>query len=264
MLGNMERDRDAKNMYLGQRKIRSAGRTSGSVEVTLPVRLQSLQGVGSRLLLRDGVRPEIVLMPDLGAAQELFQELWLRLRAGLGEIADIGDFSLADFQVALFPPGHSHDRRPPLSYRDALVVLRDRRASEGGSEALGRLVSFLAVVAAERLGLQGGLALAFGDAVGYLATGVQVGLGTDFQRGMAHAAFFAGAQEEEGTDLLAAESPLGVREGLRRVFRQFLAWQEDPGSYASAWENWWRALAVEMGMGAALAETPAAREETRP
>ena len=53
-------------MYLGTRRVRSAGRTSGSVEVTLPVQLSVLQGVACRLVVRDGARPELVLEPELG------------------------------------------------------------------------------------------------------------------------------------------------------------------------------------------------------
>ncbi len=34
-------------MYLGNRRIRSAGRTSGSIEITLPTLLQVLEGVAA-------------------------------------------------------------------------------------------------------------------------------------------------------------------------------------------------------------------------
>jgi len=63
-------------MYLGIRKIRSAGRNSGSIEITLPALMQVLEGISCRLAMRDGLRPEIVLQPDLSLAQDLLQELW--------------------------------------------------------------------------------------------------------------------------------------------------------------------------------------------
>jgi hypothetical protein len=236
-------------VYLATRRIRSAGRTSGSIEVTLPAQLQVLEGVDCCLIVRDGPRPEIVLQPDLSAAQALFQELWQKLGLGLGEIDEIGDFSPADFTLALFPPHHWQEC-PPLAYADALIVLRQRAGRESREpEALTRLLAFLAVAAGYRLGLEGALALALGDAVGYLITGIPVGLSTDFERGMAHQILWGKGR---------AEQPLGspfddqvwrqARPGLRRVYDQFRTWQEDPENHSAAREKWYRALTVEMGM----------------
>ena len=70
-----------------------------------------------RLLLRDGPLPEIVLQPDVSPTQDLFRDLWEKLRVGLSEIADIGEFSPGDFSLALFPPPHWQER-PPLAYAD--------------------------------------------------------------------------------------------------------------------------------------------------
>ena len=285
-------------MDLGMRKIRSAGRTSGSIEITLPALLQFLEGVECRLVVRDGPRPEIVLQTDLSPAQDLLQELWQKLRQGLGEIEDLGDFSPSDFSLALFPPRHWQER-PPLAYADALAVLQYRKGSgtayrkgsgtlhrngsgtahrkgsgtlqrAGGNgrtpEALVRLLAFLAVAAAYRLGLEAALALAFGDAVAYLITGTPAGLGTDFERGMAHRAFWGNAPppqtlasaawsdpDLEGTQ----DRPLSslftdrvwerARPGLQRVYEQFRAWQKNPEAYAVARKMWYRALMMEMG-----------------
>ena len=269
-------------MDLGMRKIRSAGRTSGSIEITLPALLQFLEGVECRLVVRDGPRPEIVLQTDLSAAQDLLQELWQKLRQGLGEIEDLGDYSPSDFSLALFPPRHWQER-PPLAYADALAVLQHRKGSgtphrtgsgtpqrAGGNgrtpEALVRLLAFLAVAAAYRLGLEAALALAFGDAVAYLITGTPAGLGTDFERGMAHRAFWGNAPlpqtlasaawsdpDLEGTQdrplrsLLTDQVWERARPGLQRVYEQFRAWQQNPEAYALARKMWYRALMIEMG-----------------
>ncbi len=234
-------------MYLGIRKVRSAGRTSGSIEVTLPTQLQSLEGVECRLMVRDGTRPEIVLQPDLSSAQALFHTLWQRLRLGLGEVGEIGDFSLSDFTLTLFPPPH-WEERPPLAYGEALDVLRQWTGpGNHASESLARLVACLAVAAGYRLGLKDPLALAFGDAVAYLIAGASAGLGTDFERGMAHRLLWG-----EGR----AQQPLGsafdgqvwqqAQLGLRQVYDQFRTWQENPDAYTSAREKWYRGLEVEM------------------
>ena len=237
-------------MDLGDRRVRSAGRTSGSIEITLPPELQVLEGVKCRLIVRDGARPEIVLQPDLSAAQTLFHTLWQKICLGLGEIGDPGDFSSADFTLALFPPRH-WQQWPPLAYADALAVLRQRAGSEGAERdpaPLTRLLAFLAVTAGYRLGLEGALALAFGDAVAYLITGISAGLGTDFERGMAHRTYWgAGAARRLLGSPFDDQVWQEARSGLRRVYDQFRTWHEDPEAYASAREKWYRALTVEMG-----------------
>ena len=242
-------------MYLAIRRIRSAGRTSGSIEITLPAELQLLEGIECCLMVRDGPRPEIVLQPDLSAAQALFQALWQKLRLGLGEIGEIGEFSTADFRLALFPPRHWQDH-PPLAYIDALAVLRQRsRREDRYPEALARLLTHLAVAASYRLDLRAWLALAYGDAVGYLITGISAGLGSEFERGMAYRAFWGEgrAQEPLGSPF-ESQSWQRARPGFRRVYDEFWAWQENPEIYASTREKWYRALTAELMVRMPLAE----------
>ena len=245
-------------MYLGSRKIRTAGRTSGSVEITLPPQLHILMGLECHLSVRDGLRPEIVLQADFSAAQALFRTLWQLLQLGMGGIGDIGDFSMADFSIALFPSQHGQER-PPLAYTDALMVLNHRHESDeipreagedtscAASEALVRLLTFLAVAAAYRLGLEDSLALAFGDATAYRITGKSVGPGTDFERGMAHRAFWG-----DGHMLVSIGDPFDdntwqqARQDLRQVYDQFSLWHKNPGVYGAARENWYRALMMEI------------------
>ena len=76
-------------MDFGKRNIRSAGRSSGSVEITLPVELAILEGIACRLSLRDGLVPEIVLQPDLLVVMPVFEKLWSLLRLGLEETGEI-------------------------------------------------------------------------------------------------------------------------------------------------------------------------------
>ncbi len=229
-------------MYLATRNIRSAGRSSGSVEITLPTQLQVLEGVRCRLSVRDGARPEIVLQPDISATQVVFHTLWQRLALGLREVGDIGDFSPADFTLALFPPPH-WEERPPLTYADALIVLTQQARSNGPQmEALARLLTFLAAVAGRRLGLDT-LARAFGDAVAHLVTDVVAGVGTDFERGMAVRLFWG-----DGRRQCLSGSPFEqsvwqeAQPGLQRVYEQFFAWQKAPEDYAAARAKWYRGL----------------------
>lgn len=236
-------------MYLGTRTIRSAGRTSGSIEITLPPQLHRLNGLQCRVAVRDGSRPEIVVEPNLAAARELYEILWQKLGLGLDEAERLGPFSPFDFTLTLFPVPHWRDR-PPLAYVDALAVLRDPNAeSDESREALPRLLASLASGAGHEMGLEGSFALAFGDALAYLLTGTSPGLGTDFERAMAHRLFWGGAN---------ARPPLGspfddgvwreARPGLRRVYDQFHAWEGSPNLYHEAREQWYRALRLEMGV----------------
>jgi hypothetical protein len=215
----------------------------------LPAQLQGLEEVECRLIVRDGARPEIVLQPDLSAAIALFHDLWRNVRTGLGDGDDIGDFDIADFAPALFPPRHWHSR-PPLAYADALAVLhqRARRGLRSHPDALSRLIAFLTVAAAYRLGLQGGLALAFGDAVAYLITGSLVSIGSDFERGLAHRIFWGdGPAGQHDTSALDEQTWRMAQPGLRRVLEQFQAWQKYPDRYTNAREQWYTALTVEIG-----------------
>lgn len=235
-------------MYLGSRRIRSAGRSSGSIEVTLPVELEVLEGVECRLMMRDGPRPEIVLQPDVSAAMDLFHDLWQKLRVGLSEVAEIGEFAPGDFSLAFFPPPHWQER-PPLAYADALAILQEEAGA--GSQhpgTLSRLLAFLAVAAAYRLGLSGSLALGFGESLAYLITGTAAGLGMDFERGMAHRAFWGEGGAQRLGSPFSDEVWQQARPGFKRVYEQFRAWQENPEAYAAAREQWYRALAVEVGV----------------
>jgi hypothetical protein len=246
-------------VYLGKRNVRSAGRTSGSVEITLPAKLHLLAGIDCQLVVRDGPRPEIVLQPDLTTAHTLFQEMWLRLRLGLSEIDDIGDFSTADYTLTLFAPSHWQEK-PPLICADALAVLRGRGARDADyGEPLAGIVASLGIVAGRRLSLDGQLAAAFGDATAYLLTSHSAGLGTDFERGLARQIYLAAMRapsDETGGGSAAGSAATALDRAawqraapaLRQVFDQFLAWQSQPDAYASAREKWYRALAAEAGM----------------
>ena len=241
-------------MNCRSRKIRSSGRNSGSVEITLPTELHILEGVNCRLMIRDGVRPEIVLQPDLSMAHAVFENLWDKLRLGLGESGEIGEFSLADFKLSLFPC-NLWQPHPPLFYADALSVLSERPGSSSdASEAFSRLLAGLAMGMAYRLGLAGTLVLAFGDALAYLITGVSPGLGTDFERGMAHLAFWENRPARPLGSYSDDRVWIWARPGLQRVYEQFVTLQRNPEEYQRARDKWYRGLRIEVGMSIAAIE----------
>lgn len=247
-------------MNFGSRRIRSAGRTSGSVEVTLPPQLHSLLEIECRLLLRDGAYPEIVLQPDLSSAHALLARVWKQLQMGLAGIGEIGDFDPGAFTLSLFPPRH-WQQRPPLAYTDALIVLR-RSSSTDAREALARLITYMGVVAGYRLGLGESLAIAFGDTIAYLVTGVATLAGFECERGLAQGLageLLPGHQSEALTwDRLWTQAG----PGLARVWEQFADWQSSPESHSAARQKWYRALMLDMDCS--LTTTPSSERQKRP
>ena len=237
-------------MYLGIRGIRSAGRNSGSIEITLPAQLHVLEGIECRLSVRDGGQPEIVLQPNFAEALRFIKELWQKVRLGLGDIGDAGEFAATDYTLVLFPPDHWHER-PPLVYADALNALHYRRnGADSINESLVPLLAGQAIVAVRRLGLEGMLSMAFGDALAYVVTGCAAGLGADFERGMAHQVIDRyGVVKPSPESPLSDQTWLAWRPVLHRVFEQFMQWQMDPVGYAAARENWYRVLTAEVVLG---------------
>jgi hypothetical protein len=222
------------------RKVRSAGRTSGSIEITLPPEMQALEGIECRLILRDGARPEIVIQPDISIASAVFAEQWDKLRMAFRQIGDIGAFRLADFDVSFLPPRHWSEK-PPLSYRDALALHHAKHtAVEIDPSGLSYVITFLTVGAAYRLGLQDRYALVFGVLVGYLVSGLCAGNGTDFEEDVA---FQLLAEHQD-----KAQPPLGAlfkttrwedaQEGFARIFSQVRVWQENPHLYEEHRRRW--------------------------
>ena len=239
-------------MYLGMNKIRSAGRTSGSIEITLPPALQTFTGLGCRVVVRDGLQPEIVLQPDFAPAWSSLKLLWEKLSLALGADESIGGLAPDAFMLTLLPPRHSQ-RGLPLAYSDLVTVSQcsDCR-SKNELEALARVLSALAAAIARDLGLEQAFALGFGDAVAYVVTQVSVGFGTDFERSMAASL----SRQTRFTPRLPVppfddEFWLECEPTLRRVHEQFRAWQGTPERYETAQQQWYRALQCESVVGCA-------------
>lgn len=239
-------------MYLGMCKIRSAGRTSGSIEITLPPALQTFTGLGCRVVVRDGLHPEIVLQPDFADAWSYLEALWNKLSLALGSDESVGNFAPNTFMLTLLPPRRSQ-RGLPLAYSDLVTLTRggDNRPKEE-LEALARVLSVLVAAIARELGLEPAFALGFGDAVAYVVTQVSAGFGTDFERSMA-----ASLSRQAHFRPRSSASPfddefwLECEPALRRIHEQFRAWQGKPERYEAAQQQWYRSLQCESVPGCA-------------
>jgi hypothetical protein len=239
-------------MYLGMCRIRSAGRTSGSIEITLPPALQAFTGLGCRVLVRDGWQPEIVLQPDFADAWSSFEALRNKLVLALGSGDLSGDFSPSTFMLSLLPPRHSQ-RGLPLAYSDLVVLTRSGNAhTKSELESLARVLSVLAAAIARDLGLEQAFALGFGDAVAYVVTQTSVGFGTDFERSMAASlSRQAHFRPRLPVSLFDDEFWLECEPALRRIHEQFRSWQCQPERYEAAQRQWYRALQCESVSGCA-------------
>ncbi|MFZ4656857.1 MAG: hypothetical protein ACOYNY_07600 [Caldilineaceae bacterium] len=242
-------------MFFVKRKVRSSGRTSGSIEITLPPEMHALEGIECRLILCDGARPEIVIQPDVSLAEIIFADLWEQLQVAFTQIGDIGDFALSDFNVSFLPPRHWHDR-PPLSYRDGLAIYRAQQGQfQMDNSGLSHVITFLTVGAAYRLGLQDRYALVFGIIVGYLVSGMSAGHGADFEQDVALQLFngdLPSAASHSGKAADTVVIPLGAlftdqhweraQQGFKRIFDQVQRWQNDSSAYEAVRRQWWTSL----------------------
>jgi hypothetical protein len=241
---------------IGIRKVRSAGRASGSIEITLPPELATLEGMDCRIVLRDGARPEIVLEPDLVPVVAIFTRAWTRLRTLLRLAGDIGDFPTQECELALLP-GQRQNGRPLLVYSHAWQVslLGQRLGAAAPAPpvverraALAGLLAPLATAAGHRLGLVGSMAAAFGAALADLTAPVdqRPAVGSEsFEAGAARRIWNAACGPDPlPLNALAAQSQDDqARLALQRIVSQFRTWQEHPDAYALARAQWAGGLA---------------------
>ena len=263
-------------MYIGSRRVRSAGRASGSIEITLPPELTPLEGVPCNIIIRDGARPEIVLRPELSPSALIFARVWGRLRTLLALAGEIGEFPAADFDVSLLPPTsapplNGANRRPALIYAYAMLVgqafvvrwpqlsaeFTVRTPASGLAEtvqtALFGTIQPLASVAGTRLGLIEGVANLFGHMLACLALPAnQEPTSPDRLDGLPEALDgrfeIAWSQQVWGEICGRDAPPLGVlamiatdaeaRTALLRIVSQFRDWQEHPERRRSARIAW--------------------------
>lgn len=228
-------------MVTHTRKVRSAGRSTGSIEITLPPEVQELEGIECRLILRDGARPEIVIQPDVSLAYAVFAEQWQKLSIAFRAIGNIGSFDLADFEVSFLPPRHWSER-PPLSYRDALALHRACHAeAELDASGYSHVITFLSVGAARRLGLRDRYALVFGVIAGYVVSGIDSGNGADFEQDVALQLLAQGAAPGSAplSALFNTDRWEDAQAGFARIFAQVYAWQQQPELYEASRRQWW-------------------------
>jgi len=224
-------------LELGTRNIRSAGHGSGSIEVTLPSPLRDMAGLPCRIMLRDGLRPEVVLVPELRPAREAMQRLWNLLAEALA--APLGTLPLAGIGIALYPDSGLDQ----LAWVDALALARP---APHLPEQLCRPLRAMALQAARVLDLGEDTAPAFAAAVAHAVTGL-IALPTDQEACDIAAALVAPAAPagfgDEAFDpaLWSAVAPL-----LRRLLELHQDLDHHPERLAALRRAWRQGVALEL------------------
>jgi hypothetical protein len=164
-------------MELGARHIRTAGKGSGSIELTLPAALRDLVGLRCRIVLRDGSRPDIVLQPDLQAAQTAFETAWLGMASCLHATRSCGGATLgppramphSGFLYGLHPRATTGCGAPFLAWGDGIRLSAGDLAD---AACLSRVIAGFGQAMAPDLEIGDDLAAGFGAACSFLVTGV--------------------------------------------------------------------------------------------
>lgn len=239
-----------RSSIIGDRIVRSAGRNSGSIEITLPVKLLVLQGVMCRVELRDGIAAEVVLHPDFSPLLPLFDKVWSLLGLTFKTREDIGEFWEGDYILGLFPE-MSQSGRPILAYADALAIQESSHGigevcssgTEKILEPLARIIESLATVAAIRLGLSVQTAAMFGTQLAYAASGVATGTIDAFARGslLDATAKIGWCRDHPWAD----ETWIAAEPMIESILDQCLDWDKEPGLLARNRQLWYQAHRLE-------------------
>jgi hypothetical protein len=237
-------------MDLGVRQIRTAGKGSGSIELTLPSELRDLQGLPCRIMLRDGGRPDIVLQPDLRRARTAFSALWRGMAASLlSDQTDTPALPMAAFTFGLQPRTSLGDM-PFLCWRDGLALAG---AAPHEPHAVARTLAALAQAVAVELDIATPLAFGFGVACGYLVAGVVASPdgqeACDLAATALHTLSPASAVEACAAGVESDAFWRHAAPRLVAVADLFLGWSADPGSYERLRAAWRRGREIEMSGG---------------
>jgi hypothetical protein len=246
-------------MDLGTRQIRTSGKGSGSVELTLPGELRRLVGLPCRILLHDGERPDIVLQPDLTRARQAFAQLWQALsQVLLGGPAPNSpellspdlEFPAAAFVFGLLPR-HGAPDSPYLCWQDGLALA----AGAAEPEAVARSIAACAQKMAGELGITPALAAPFASVCGFAAIGTvafpEWQLHCDIASAAlaSHAAWRPGEMFVEAPDTRSPMFWVALKPPLCAVAELFAAWSLPGSAYPALRTAWRRGRSIEMNRG---------------
>jgi hypothetical protein len=238
-------------MDLGTRPIRTAGKGSGSVEVTLPTELRPMVGLPCRIMLHDGAHPDIVLRPDLAVARDAFASLWQNVAIVLLPSGGAPPtWPREQFSYSL-QPCHTPASVPSLAWQDGLALA----ACPDCAAAMGRSIAACAQVLGAELDISAALAPGFAGACGYLASGAQLYHAWQEPCDLAaHAladegAWQAGAALRENPNWRDPALWRALRPAMAALGGLFARWSLDTSEYATLRGAWRRGRSIEISQG---------------
>lgn len=240
-------------MDLGVRQIRTAGKGSGSVELTLPGELRHLVGLPCRITLHDGVRPDIVLQPDLTPAFNALSAVWRTLAhilSGATGARETGRFPAAAFTFGL-QPRQSAIGAPYLSWQDGIALA----ACDPHYTAAARCIAACATQYAGEIDIAAIMAAPFGAVCGFLGCG---GLAfPEWQEPCDIAAselaasgfWHPGAAWQAAPDARADRFWSLLAPSLLAAARLFTGWSRPDTDYPALCAAWRRGRSIELNRG---------------
>jgi hypothetical protein len=236
-------------MDFGVRQIRTAGKGSGSIELTLPSELRDLQGLPCRIVLRDGGRPDIVLQPDFRRARTAFSAIWqaMALRL-LPNEKQTPELPMAAFAFGLQLRASLGDM-PFLCWRDGLALAG---TAPHEPHAVARTIAAFGQALAAELDIAPHLAFGFGVACGYLIAGVTATPDGQEACDLTAATLSFSTSDAAEACIAGVESEAFWRHAAPRlvaVADLFLAWSADPSGYDRLRAAWRRGREIEMSGG---------------
>ena len=179
----------------------------------------------------------------LESALEIARREWENVRLSLQKAGEIGEFDKKDFMIGIIEedviireplksPTKSVSGYSPTFYPMYFVknlLLMEEKLEEKGYSSIEALYVFieLATRAAEKLGLHGTFAMAFGAGYGNVRTGWIAEKGFPVEREIFSEMFFKGKKK----DYEWGFNWTSVGERLKEIFDRFYSWEQDKRLY---------------------------------
>jgi hypothetical protein len=180
---------------------------------------------------------------ELERALEIARREWENVRLSLEKAGDIGEFDKRDFMIGVIEedviireplksPTKSVSGYSPTFYPMYFVknlLKMEEKLEDKGYRTIEALYVFieLATIAAERLGLHGTFAMAFGAGYGNVRSGWVAEKGFPVERDIFADMFFKGRKKDYDWEFYWSS----VVERLQEIFERFRSWEEDKRLY---------------------------------
>jgi hypothetical protein len=182
----------------------------------------------------------------IDGATQIARKEWANLRCSLEMCGDIGVFNPDELAISNLRVGQEYER---LRLRSNIIDM-DKKLLQYEyftPEALYVLTT-LASMAAEKLGLREELASAFGMGYGFVRTGLVAYHGLELRQILFHKMFFPFGGLTSHGDINCDLAPSLVKTKLKIVFERFRSWQNNPLLYTEdverfqsideTWKEW--------------------------